>query len=113
MKKKFYIMAIALIACFVIIGLQQREIKILNATLEVTNENYRADLIRQNNTLIKIDSLIRKKIEWYENERTELYGQIKSSNKHLQNLLNIMEETDKRNQRIIATSNEILRWGSK
>lgn len=113
MKKNFYIMAVMLIICFVIIGLQQREIKILNATLEVTNENYRADLIRQNNTLIKIDSLIRKKIEWYENERTELYGQIKSSNKHLQNLLNIMEETDKRNQRIIATSNEILRWGSK
>ena len=106
-------MAVMLIICFVIIGLQQREIKILNATLEVTNENYRADLIRQNNTLIKIDSLIRKKIDWYENERTELYGQIESNNKHLQNLLNIMEETDKRNQRIIATSNEILRWGSK
>ena len=107
MNKYTYIMAIALIACFVIIGLQQREIKVLG----ITAEHYKSQLVKDNaeflQTLTKIDSLLRKKIDWYERERIDLYGQLEKSNKYLLQYMGYMEKTQKRNEEIITTFENI------
>lgn len=107
MNKYTYTMVIALMICFAIIIWQQREIKVLDLTAECYKDQLTKNSNEFTETLTEIDSLIRKKIEWYESERKDLYGQLEKSNKYLLRSLNLMEKVHKEDEQIITTFENI------